>query len=41
MNRPEKSKLHTHAPGFTLVIVLVVAAALLIAAISSLAVSGL
>jgi Tfp pilus assembly protein PilX len=41
MNRPEKSKPHTHASGFTLVVVLVVAAALLIAAIGSLAVSGI
>ncbi len=41
MNRPEKSKSRAHASGFTLVVVLVVAAALLIAAISSLAVSGI
>ena len=41
MNRPEKSKPRTHASGFTLVVVLVVAAALLIAAIGSLAVSGI
>ena len=41
MNRPEKSKPHAHASGFTLVVVLVVAAALLIAAIGSLAVSGI
>lgn len=41
MNRPEKRRAHTHASGFTLVVVLVVAAALLIAAIGSLAVSGI
>lgn len=41
MNRPEKNGAFAHAPGFTLVVVLVVAAALLIAAIGSLAVSGI
>jgi hypothetical protein len=41
MNRSEKTTRRAHASGFTLVVVLVVAAALLIAAIGSLAVSGI
>ena len=41
MNRPEKPAARKRADGFTLVVVLVVAAALLIAAISSLAISGI
>ncbi|MGA0854891.1 MAG: hypothetical protein ACO3RK_08790, partial [Luteolibacter sp.] len=41
MNRSEKPSCSKHAAGFTLVVVLVVAAALLIAAVGSLAVSGI